>query len=291
MSPTRIRPRPRRRPRSGRRATAADIPAVPAAAFKEVVLSTVGADAASSGSRRVGRRRPSAGAHYLGDAGLYAARVAGRVRPRAARRRRAAALPAARPRRAPPPAFVAGFHDGLALAALRGDGRDGRFVDGDAFDADGFERALDAAVADGRPSASRRPRLHSSPASERSTRAAGASCCRAGSRLMETGGFKGRTRVVERGDLYAAAADRFGLPVASIVAEYGMTELSSQYYDSLASRSRAQRVKAGPPWLRPIVVDPRRAPGRGRCRRRDPPYRLREPLIGASLSRPRISVH
>jgi hypothetical protein len=81
-----------------------------------------------------------------------------------------------------------------------------------------------------------------------------------GSRMMETGGFKGRSRVVERDDLYAAAAERFGIPAAAIVAEYGMTELSSQYYDSAASRTRAQRVKVWPPWLRPIVVDPRGAP-------------------------------
>ena len=34
-----------------------------------------------------------------------------------------------------------------------------------------------------------------------------------------------------------------------------MTELSSQYYDSFASRARIEpRVKVAPPWLRPIVV-------------------------------------
>jgi hypothetical protein len=35
-----------------------------------------------------------------------------------------------------------------------------------------------------------------------------------------------------------------------------MTELSSQYFDDPASRGRIEpRVKAPPPWLRPIVVD------------------------------------
>jgi hypothetical protein len=81
-----------------------------------------------------------------------------------------------------------------------------------------------------------------------------------GSRLMETGGFKGRTRVVSREDLYTRTAATFGLPLHAIVAEYGMTELSSQYYDSHASRATLDRRKAWPAWLRPIVVDPRGKP-------------------------------
>ena len=46
------------------------------------------------------------------------------------------------------------------------------------------------------------------------------------------------------------------MPVDAIVAEYGMTELSSQYYDAHGSRARVEpRVKVAPPWLQPIVVD------------------------------------
>jgi hypothetical protein len=82
----------------------------------------------------------------------------------------------------------------------------------------------------------------------------------AGSRIMETGGFKGRSRIVEREDLYTAASDRLGIPTSSIVAEYGMTELCSQYYDAHASRTSTIRYKEAPPWLRPIVVDHHGAP-------------------------------
>ncbi len=52
-----------------------------------------------------------------------------------------------------------------------------------------------------------------------------------GSRVMETGGFKGRTRVVQRDELYAEISRRFGISRDAIVAEYGMTELASQYYE------------------------------------------------------------
>jgi hypothetical protein len=71
-----------------------------------------------------------------------------------------------------------------------------------------------------------------------------------GSRVMETGGFKGRARVVNRDELYARTCDAFGLRLESIVAEYGMTELTSQYYDAAPPDSH----KAGPPWLRARVV-------------------------------------
>jgi hypothetical protein len=74
-----------------------------------------------------------------------------------------------------------------------------------------------------------------------------------GSRVMETGGFKGRVAHVGRKDLYAGLARIFGVPESSIIAEYGMTELLSQYYDR--SGTEEPRVKVGPPWLRSYAVD------------------------------------
>ncbi len=83
--------------------------------------------------------------------------------------------------------------------------------------------------------------------------------CAAGSRVMETGGFKGREHAVSRDDLYARIAGLLGIAQDAIVAEYGMTELTSQYYDAPSSRGAAVRVKTGPPWLRTLVVDERGA--------------------------------
>ena len=59
---------------------------------------------------------------------------------------------------------------------------------------------------------------------------------------METGGFKGRSRAVSRDDLYARLEARLGIPCDSIVAEYGMTELLSQFYDDAASRTSSLRI-------------------------------------------------
>ena len=75
-----------------------------------------------------------------------------------------------------------------------------------------------------------------------------------GSRIMETGGFKGRSREVLRPELYGALTDRLGVPDNHIVNEYGMTELLSQYYEPVL-RGRPRR-HVSPPWLRTRVLDP-----------------------------------
>ena len=52
----------------------------------------------------------------------------------------------------------------------------------------------------------------------------------AGSRLMETGGFKGAARTLSRELFYEGLSKALDLPLSAIVSEYGMTELGSQGY-------------------------------------------------------------
>lgn len=77
----------------------------------------------------------------------------------------------------------------------------------------------------------------------------------AGSRVMETGGYKGRSREMPRAALHAALAETLGLPADDLVTEYGMSELSSQAYDSPDPRT-ATRYFRFPPWARALVVSP-----------------------------------
>jgi phenylacetate-coenzyme A ligase PaaK-like adenylate-forming protein len=69
--------------------------------------------------------------------------------------------------------------------------------------------------------------------------------------LLETGGFKGRSREVSKPDLYRQLARAFGLRDVAIYNEYGMSELSSQAY-----AHGAQGGHRLPPWARVLVVDP-----------------------------------
>jgi hypothetical protein len=79
----------------------------------------------------------------------------------------------------------------------------------------------------------------------------------AGSRVMETGGYKGRSRELPRADLHALVTRQLGVPPSWIVGEYGMSELSSQAYDHVAGRRLpTERVFRFPPWARACVVSP-----------------------------------
>jgi hypothetical protein len=75
-------------------------------------------------------------------------------------------------------------------------------------------------------------------------------------RVMETGGFKGRSRAMRRTELYLAIEECLGVPVERIVNQYGMTELASQFYDTVLLEPALPRRKLGPPWARVRIVDP-----------------------------------
>ncbi len=78
----------------------------------------------------------------------------------------------------------------------------------------------------------------------------------AGSRIMETGGYKGRSRELTREALHAGLARRLSVPPEYIVTEYGMTELGSQAYDQVAGKSPVDRALRFPPWACALVVSP-----------------------------------
>lgn len=96
----------------------------------------------------------------------------------------------------------------------------------------------------------------------------------AGSRIMQTGGFKGRSRTIEPEQMLELLSARYGVPTSLIVQEYGMTELSSQCYeDTLRAEGALPRAEGPinstarttitparrlwvPGWVRAEVVDP-----------------------------------
>ncbi len=84
----------------------------------------------------------------------------------------------------------------------------------------------------------------------------------AGSCVMETGGYKNRSRSLPKEELHALITERLGVPRENIICEYGMSELSSQAYDS-----RSQKLEVGseksearsfhfPPWARAQIISP-----------------------------------
>lgn len=81
----------------------------------------------------------------------------------------------------------------------------------------------------------------------------------AGSRIMQTGGYKGRSREVDPGALLAAISARYGVGTPWIINEFGATELSSQMYETTLREqidgSLGPRRLWVPPWVRATPVD------------------------------------
>lgn len=228
------------------------IPAVPAAAFKEATVTTFDPRDAALVFETSGTTRGASGRHYLESAALYDAALLAAfdrfVLSDAAGLRflNLVPNPAERP------------HSSLGymmarVAKMRGNGQTGWYLRNDEMLIDAFEGSLHASIADGQAVcivATAFALVHLLDVME-----ARAVTVRLphGSRVVETGGFKGRTRVVDRDELYAGISNRFGIGLDAIVSEYGMTELTSQYYASAPAREHI-----APPWLRARVVGPER---------------------------------
>lgn len=237
-----------------------EIPAVPTAAFKEVPLLATGAVAErvfrTSGTTRGPERR---GRHPVADLSLYRASLRPAFEafllPDGARPRVLSLMPPAD--RLPDSSLAFMISD--VLDAF-GAPDSGVFADLDGLDHAALEAAAKEAIDERRPvlllgtSAAFIHWLDRLAAAGRTLRLP------EGSRLMDTGGFKGGGRRVEPAELRAGYADRLGLDPVFCVNEYGMTEMLSQLYDTgLRDRVRgATRPprKAAPPWVRSIAVDP-----------------------------------
>lgn len=88
-----------------------------------------------------------------------------------------------------------------------------------------------------------------------------------GSRVMETGGYKGRSRVVAKSELHRMITRSLGVPATHIVAEYGMCELGSQAYDHVVGKpcsvAPEERVFRFPPWAMARCLSPETLRGVG----------------------------
>ncbi len=81
--------------------------------------------------------------------------------------------------------------------------------------------------------------------------------------VMQTGGFKGKSREIAPNELRRSVAQSFGISDACVVSEYGMTELTSQLYEATLPGTALQAARRGsagvyfePAWLRVVPVDP-----------------------------------
>jgi hypothetical protein len=99
-----------------------------------------------------------------------------------------------------------------------------------------------------------------------------------GSRVMETGGYKNRSRTMPKTELHSLITERLGVPLENIICEYGMSELSSQAYSATSGKwqvtlsdahychpSLATRHFQFPPWARVQIISPETGREVGEC--------------------------
>ncbi len=85
--------------------------------------------------------------------------------------------------------------------------------------------------------------------------------CAPYSALLETGGYKGKTREVPKNELRDQLAAKLGIDRRRIYGEYGMCELSSQGYELCALNAPADLIPEEglfilPPWMRCLIYSP-----------------------------------
>ncbi|MBX6363093.1 MAG: long-chain fatty acid--CoA ligase [Gemmatimonadetes bacterium] len=239
------------------------IPAVPTAAFKEIPL-VAGDPAAAravfrtSGTTRGPERR---GAHYVLDLSLYRASLLptfeAYVLPDGARLPMLSLIPSA----ADAPDSSLSWMVTALLEALGASGSECFATPGAGLDVGRLSRAVRGFEAAGQPIALLGTSLAFAHWLDELRAHGERFALPPGSRLMDTGGFKGHRREVPSEALRADYRDLLGIPETHVVNEYGMTELLSQYYDAALhdhtrGHARDARRKLGPPWLRAVVADP-----------------------------------
>lgn len=226
------------------------IPPVPAGAFKEAALCTFDPAKAVLTFETSGTTTGGSGKHYVEHAGLYRGSLLAGFREyflRGARSRFRFLLLVPNPARSP--------HSSLGymmknVAKSYGDSKTGWYLDENSLRAGDFANDARDAIEENVPvivagtafsllallDTLREHRLDSFALPPES-------------RIMVTGGFKGRTRQVGHRELYRDLALAFEVPASLVIVEYGMTELCSQYYGAGEGSMRA------PPWLRSYAVD------------------------------------
>jgi hypothetical protein len=235
-----------------------EIPRVPTGAFKEIALRSFPAERTVHTFRTSGTSSSRRGALHLDTLELYEASLLPTFRrfvlPDLGAGGRAAILVLApSPRELPDSSLSHMF--ALAVREL-GTPESDFYVEADSLRADRLLADLERAAASGAPIALCGTAFAFVHLLDTMEARGIALALPATARVMETGGFKGRVREIGAAELYARIHRRLGVPPERVVNQYGMTELGSQFYDSVLLHPHPGRRKVAPPWTRVALIDP-----------------------------------
>jgi hypothetical protein len=231
-----------------------EIPAVPISAFKEVTLTCLPAEQAQRVFMTSGTTRGDVkGRHYHPTLAVYDASMSrnfGRRFMQGVERLPMAILFPTE--EALPNSSLAHY---LALAVRHfGTADSATFVTPQGMDSAGLRTWLRARVAGGAPCAVLGASYSFVHLVDELARDGESFRLPPGSRLLDTGGYKGHSRELPLEAFYEGLAMHFGVPRELCINMYGMTELSTQLYDD--GNAQVPSVKSGPHWIRSRLVDP-----------------------------------
>jgi acyl-CoA synthetase (AMP-forming)/AMP-acid ligase II len=75
-----------------------------------------------------------------------------------------------------------------------------------------------------------------------------------GSKILDTGGFKNQSKELDLDEFYQLLFSTLGVDRAECINMYGITELSTQFYDN--GNANVPSVKSGPHWILTRVINP-----------------------------------
>ena len=75
-----------------------------------------------------------------------------------------------------------------------------------------------------------------------------------GSRILDTGGYKNQSKEMDLNEFYQSLSTLLGVDRSDCINMYGVTELSTQFYDD--GNEVIPSVKSGPNWIKTRVVNP-----------------------------------
>ncbi|MGX7704357.1 LuxE/PaaK family acyltransferase [Methylobacterium sp. Gmos1] len=230
-----------------------DVPAVPIKAFKDLTLSCCLADEAERVFMTSGTTGSGRGRSYHPTLQVYDASMLKGFAARIMRGREKIRMGILFPDEAALPNSSLAHYLALAKAHF-GTDDSAVFVGPGGLDLDALLTALGQAEASGEPIALLGATYAFVPVMDALSAQGRRFALPAGSFLFDTGGFKGQSREIEPDAFYDGLSAAFGVSRSDCLNMYGMTELSTQFYDD--GNAVCPPVKSGPHWIRSRVVDP-----------------------------------
>ncbi|MEH3146330.1 MAG: hypothetical protein PGN34_13490 [Methylobacterium frigidaeris] len=230
-----------------------DVPAVPIKAFKDLTLSCCPPAAAERVFMTSGTTGAGRGRSYHPTMAVWDRSMLDTFRRRVMRGRQRIRMGILFPDEEALPNSSLARHLTLARREF-GTPESAVFVDAAGLDRDGLLSALVAAEAAGEPYALLGASYAFVPVLDALAASGRRFTLPAGSFTLDTGGFKGQSRELGPDDFYDGLSAAFGVTRSACLNMYGMTELSTQFYDD--GNAACPSVKSGPHWIRSRVVDP-----------------------------------